>query len=59
MSVPVAPDSFKGTYTAAEVAAAIAAGIHDAGGSAMQLPRCCRALAGLPRSASRHQLQTT
>ncbi|MEV4953774.1 glycerate kinase [Paenarthrobacter nitroguajacolicus] len=38
MSILVAPDSFKGTYTAAEVAAAIAAGIHDAGGSATQLP---------------------
>ena len=38
MSILVAPDSFKGTYTAAQVAAAIAAGIHDAGGSATQLP---------------------
>ncbi|MFJ6535762.1 glycerate kinase [Paenarthrobacter sp. NPDC091711] len=38
MSILVAPDSFKGTYSAAEVAAAITAGIHDAGGSAMQLP---------------------
>ncbi|WP_286179790.1 glycerate kinase [Arthrobacter sp. ISL-95] len=38
MNILVAPDSFKGTYTAAEVAAAIAAGIHDGGGSARQLP---------------------
>jgi glycerate kinase len=38
MNILVAPDSFKGTYTAAEVAAAISAGIHDAGGSATQLP---------------------
>lgn len=38
MTILVAPDSFKGTYTAAEVAAAIAAGIHDGGGSATQLP---------------------
>ncbi len=38
MSILVAPDSFKGTYTAAQVAAAIAAGIHDAGGLATQLP---------------------
>jgi glycerate kinase len=38
MTILVAPDSFKGTYTAAEVAAAIAAGIGDAGGVAAQLP---------------------
>lgn len=38
MTILVAPDSFKGTYTAAEVAAAIAAGIHDGGGSATQRP---------------------
>ncbi|BCW50326.1 glycerate kinase [Arthrobacter sp. StoSoilB13] len=38
MSILVAPDSFKGTFTAAEVASAIAAGIHDGGGSATQLP---------------------
>lgn len=38
MTVLVAPDSFKGTYTAAEVAAAVAAGIRDAGGTAVQLP---------------------
>jgi glycerate 2-kinase len=38
MTVLVAPDSFKGTYPAAEVAAAIAAGIRDAGGTAAELP---------------------
>ena len=38
MTVLVAPDSFKGTYPAAEVAAAIAAGVRDAGGKAVQLP---------------------
>lgn len=38
MTILVAPDSFKGTYTAAEVAAAIAEGVHDGGGSATQLP---------------------
>lgn len=38
MTVLVAPDSFKGTYPAAEVAAAIAAGIRDAGGTAVELP---------------------
>ncbi len=38
MTILVAPDSFKGTYSAAEVAAAIAAGIHDGGGAATQLP---------------------
>jgi glycerate kinase len=38
MTVLVAPDSFKGTYTAAEVAAAIAAGVHDGGRSATELP---------------------
>ncbi|WP_223935132.1 glycerate kinase [Arthrobacter sp. StoSoilB5] len=43
MSILVAPDSFKGTYTAAEVASAIALGIHDGGGSAPGY----RALAGL------------
>jgi glycerate 2-kinase len=31
MSILIAPDSFKGTYSATEVAAAIAAGIHDGG----------------------------
>jgi len=38
MTILVAPDSFKGTYTAAEVAAAIADGIEDAGGVAARLP---------------------
>jgi glycerate kinase len=36
--VLVAPDKFKGTLTAAEVAAAIAAGIRDGGRSAEELP---------------------
>ena len=34
----VAPDSFKGTFSAAEAAAAIAAGIREAGGEAIELP---------------------
>ncbi|MET4058756.1 glycerate kinase [Arthrobacter sp. UYP6] len=38
MNILVAPDSFKGTYTAAEVAANIAAGIRSAGGTAEELP---------------------
>lgn len=38
MTILVAPDSFKGTYSAAEVAAAIGAGIEDGGGRAIQLP---------------------
>ncbi|WP_461169378.1 glycerate kinase [Arthrobacter sp. Z1-15] len=38
MNILVAPDSFKGTYTAAEVAANIAAGIRSAGGSAEEMP---------------------
>ncbi|MDR6415256.1 glycerate kinase [Pseudarthrobacter sulfonivorans] len=38
MTILVAPDSFKGTYSAAEVAAAIAAGVSDGGRSATQLP---------------------
>ena len=38
MSILVAPDSFKGTFTAAEVAGHIAAGIRAAGGSARELP---------------------
>ena len=38
MSILVAPDSFKGTFTAAEVAGHIAAGIRSAGGSASELP---------------------
>jgi glycerate kinase len=38
MTILVAPDSFKGTYSAADVAAAIGAGIEDGGGRAIQLP---------------------
>jgi glycerate 2-kinase len=38
MTVLVAPDSFKGTYSAAEVAKAISEGINDGGGHAVQLP---------------------
>ncbi len=38
MSILVAPDSFKGTFAAAEVAAHIAAGIRSAGGAAVELP---------------------
>ncbi|MFL5867259.1 MAG: glycerate kinase [Thermoleophilaceae bacterium] len=40
MSLPVlvAPDSFKGSFSAAEVAAAIAAGLRDAGREAFELP---------------------
>lgn len=38
MTVLIAPDSFKGTYSAAEVAAAIAAGVNDGGRPATQLP---------------------
>jgi glycerate kinase len=34
----VAPDSFKGTFSAAEVAAAIASGLRDAGREAEELP---------------------
>ncbi|MEV0688486.1 glycerate kinase [Nocardia sp. NPDC050378] len=34
----VAPDSFKGTYTAAEVADAVATGIESADGSAIRMP---------------------
>jgi glycerate kinase len=36
--VLVAPDSFKGTYSAAEVAAAIAEGLHDARRETVELP---------------------
>ena len=36
--VLVAPDKFKGTFTAAEVAAAIASGLRAAGREAMELP---------------------
>ena len=38
MSILVAPDSFKGTFTAAEVAGHIAAGIRTAGAAARELP---------------------
>lgn len=38
VKVLIAPDSFKGTYTAVEVAAAIADGVNSAGGDAIQLP---------------------
>jgi glycerate 2-kinase len=38
MPALVAPDSFKGTFSAAEVAAAIAAGLHAAGREAEELP---------------------
>ena len=36
--VLVAPDSFKGTYSAREVAAAIAEGLREAGRETMKLP---------------------
>jgi glycerate kinase len=36
--VLVAPDSFKGTFSAGEVAAALAAGVRDAGGEAIEFP---------------------
>jgi glycerate kinase len=38
LPVLVAPDSFKGTLTAAEVAAALAAGLRDGGRDALELP---------------------
>ena len=38
MSILVAPDSFKGTFAAAQVSAHIAAGIRAAGASAVELP---------------------
>ena len=38
MTIVVAPDSFKGTHTAAEVARAIASGVRDEGGAAHELP---------------------
>lgn len=38
MTILVAPDSFKGTYSALEVAAALTAGITDGGGTALSLP---------------------
>src|SRR5436190_6411905 len=38
LPVLVAPDSFKGSFSAAEVAGAIAAGLRDAGREAVELP---------------------
>ncbi|MFL4473812.1 glycerate kinase [Paeniglutamicibacter sp. MACA_103] len=38
MKILIAPDSFKGTFTAAQVAAAIAGGIRSMGAEAMELP---------------------
>ncbi|MFC0454242.1 glycerate kinase [Rhodococcus jostii] len=38
MTVLVAPDSFKGTYTAAEVADAVGGGVESEGGTAIRLP---------------------
>jgi glycerate kinase len=38
MTIVVAPDSFKGTYSALEVATAITAGITNGGGRAVSLP---------------------
>jgi glycerate 2-kinase len=38
LTVLVAPDSFKGTFSGAEVAAAVAAGLRDAGREAEELP---------------------
>ena len=38
MTILVAPDSFKGTLSAAEVAAAVAAGVRDAGHEAVEMP---------------------
>lgn len=38
MSILVAPDSFKGTFTAVEVSRHISAGIRSAGGNAIELP---------------------
>ena len=40
MSLPVlvAPDSFKGSFSAPEVAAAVADGLRDAGREAIELP---------------------
>lgn len=38
MKILIAPDSFKGTYTAAQVAAAIAGGARSTGAEALELP---------------------
>jgi glycerate kinase len=54
----VAPDKFKGTFTAAEVAAAIAAGLRDAGREVEELPVAdggegtAQALGGSPVTAA-------
>ena len=38
MKVAVIPDSFKGTYTAQQLADAIADGLHDGGGDPIRIP---------------------
>ncbi|NUS94437.1 MAG: glycerate kinase [Nocardia sp.] len=38
MTVLICPDSFKGTYTAAEVADTVAGGVEEAGATAVRLP---------------------
>jgi glycerate kinase len=38
VTILVAPDSFKGTYSALQVAAAVSAGVRDGGGLAVPLP---------------------
>jgi glycerate 2-kinase len=38
MNILIAPDSFKGTYAASEVAAHIASGVRASGGTAVELP---------------------
>lgn len=38
MKILIAPDSFKGTFTAAQVAAAIAGGVRSTGASAVEMP---------------------
>lgn len=58
MPILIAPDSFKGTYSAADAAATIAAGVNDGGRRATQLPVAdggegtfdvlCRSLRTLP-----------
>jgi glycerate kinase len=37
-TILIAPDSFKGTFSAQAVAAAVAAGVREAGGTAVELP---------------------
>ena len=39
MKILIAPDSFKGTFTAAQVAAAIAGGVRSTGASAVRSGR--------------------